>query len=139
MHIPTNDASLTIYLIEDNPIDIFIVQQMVELEFPQGSLITFPSTRQALEEFNQGKVPDHSPAQILLVDLDMPLLNGWEFLESYEKSAFYKRKSSPAYILTASINPKDVDKSKAFRSVAGFFSKPLTEEHIQRIKTHVNP
>ena len=138
MNLLPDTFPLIVYMVDDNPIDIFIVQQMLEYSCPNALLVSFSTARQAIEELNKEKAEDSTHAQVLLLDLDMPMLDGWEFLEKYEKSAFYQRKPAPVYIFTASINPKDVAKSKSYTSVEGFFSKPLKEEHLLELQKHIS-
>lgn len=128
---------LIIYLIEDNPIDSFIVQQWLQINFPKALLVPFFSANEALEGLNRVFVEDLATAQVLLLDLEMPLVDGWDFLESYERSPFYKHKPVPVYIFTASINPKEVNRSKVYKSIAGFILKPLKKVHLSLLEEQI--
>ena len=73
---------------------------------------------------------NNSDIDLILLDLNMPEMNGWEFLNIYEKA---NNKKAPVVILTSSINKDDVIKSKNYRSVKQFENKPLSINNITKI------
>ena len=73
---------------------------------------------------------NNSDIDLILLDLNMPEMNGWEFLNIYEKT---NNKKAPVVILTSSINKDDVIKSKNYRSVKQFENKPLSINNITKI------
>lgn len=77
---------------------------------------------------NYSVLPD-----LILLDLDMPEISGWDFLDIFEifKQYFVKRIS--IVILTSSIDIKDKEKISMYESVKGFYSKPFTQEAMQDI------
>ncbi len=74
-----------------------------------------------------------SPPDILFLDINMPGMNGWEFLDQLE--ALPAEKHSPVFIamLSTSVNPADHERAVSHNHVQGFFSKPLTEEALVHI------
>jgi CheY-like chemotaxis protein len=75
---------------------------------------------------------------IILVDINMPVLNGWEFLEVYEKLNIQRQKVF-LYMLSSSVYEYDIEKAKGFKSVDGFISKPLTIERLKELLQLVVP
>lgn len=75
---------------------------------------------------------------LIFLDINMPCMNGWEFLDEYKKINNNLFKKPVIIMLTTSINPDDKQRAESIPEVAGFENKPLTEEMIQRIiKTHL--
>jgi CheY-like chemotaxis protein len=73
-------------------------------------------------------VPD-----IILLDINMPKVNGWEFLEAYEKLPIQFKAKIVLIMLTTSLNPDDRVKASTFPSVKGFKEKYLDEGMLQDI------
>ena len=74
---------------------------------------------------------------LILVDLEMPICNGFEFLETFEKRKLNSMDNVMIVMLTTSLHPDDLERAKSFNSVAEYVYKPLTEEKIKTlISTH---
>jgi CheY-like chemotaxis protein len=67
---------------------------------------------------------------LILLDLNMPRMNGWEFIEEYIRMNGQVKKSAKIFFLTSSPNPDDVRRAKEIAEVTGFEKKPLTKERI---------
>jgi len=63
----------------------------------------------------------------------MPGMNGWEFLESYEKLEKEQKSKAIVVMLTTSLNPDERDKAKEIPQISGFLNKPLFAEGIKNI------
>ncbi len=84
-----------------------------------------------------GKMVDQQNSKILpdiiFLDLNMPRMNGWEFLDEYKKIMNNFCIKPIIIMLTTSINPDDKKRAESILEVAGFENKPLTAEMIQRV------
>jgi CheY-like chemotaxis protein len=70
---------------------------------------------------------------LIFLDINMPGMDGWEFLQEYEKLPPDQRGKMIIVMLTTSLNPEDELKAKASDGIAGFITKPLTREMVQDI------
>ncbi len=70
---------------------------------------------------------------ILLLDINMPTLSGWEFMKQYEKFGEVVKKQISIYILSSSLDQRDIDKAEMNPYIKGFISKPLKRETILSI------
>lgn len=77
---------------------------------------------------NKEALPD-----VILLDLDFPALNGWEFMEGYVDLVPTLAREVPVYLVSSSILKADKEKSKEFGIVRGFISKPLELGQLQKI------
>lgn len=69
---------------------------------------------------------------LIILDIDMPIMDGWEFLEEYEKKVpeEIKKNITIIFILTTSTNPKDKERALSYKNVKNFISKPLKESTL---------
>jgi two-component SAPR family response regulator len=79
--------------------------------------------------------PNHDATAILFLDINMPLMNGWEFLDRFEALEESIKKRIKIYILSSSVDKKDMDRAKANKNIIHYLVKPLTGETI-RLITH---
>jgi CheY-like chemotaxis protein len=81
---------------------------------------------------HQGKFAEREVAtpDLILLDINMPKLNGWEFVEEYRKLNGSRRKDMKIVFLTSSPNPDDMKRAQQIPEIAGFEKKPLTKERV---------
>ena len=68
---------------------------------------------------------------MILIDINMPVMNGWEFIEAYEALAIEHKVDM--YILSSSVYENDIEKTKSYKAVKGFISKPLSMERLTEL------
>jgi response regulator of citrate/malate metabolism len=72
---------------------------------------------------------DKFKTDLILLDINMPFMNGWDFLDVFEPMNLHK----PVVIVSSSRDKKDIEKSKQYKSVKGFYSKPLSVNNLSEI------
>jgi CheY-like chemotaxis protein len=119
--------AISIMLVDDNPDDNFFHEREIKRNNRENVVIKMTSGAKALDHLKS--IRDAGPhPDLILLDINMPGMNGWEFLEEYRRLEEEFKFRSVIIILTTSENPDDVAKAKGRASVSDYRSKPLTGE-----------
>ncbi|WP_242917375.1 response regulator [Pontibacter liquoris] len=121
---------MNIFLIDDDDLSRFLTQHTLLLEEAQLHIETFPSAMEALGALKAAgnEVPD-----IILLDLNMPVMDGWQLLEALGPLMPRLLDRCRIYILTSSLDLADSERAKAYALVSGLIHKPLKSEDIEVI------
>jgi len=123
-----------ILLIDDDSPTNFINQKIIESAEIKTPIKSYVNAENALEYLKEEGNYDGEPQPgLIFLDINMPGMNGWEFLEQYDQLPEEKRANIVLSILTTSINPDDRRLAENQQSVHAFLSKPLKKEHIRRL------
>ncbi len=118
-------------IIDDDPIFVFGVKKIMELIDFCNSLMVFRDGEEALHNLKaiisaNKKLPD-----VILLDLNMPVLDGWQFLEEFVKVPCEKKIT--IYIVSSSVDPEDVLRAKSYELVSDYIVKPVTVERLKEV------
>ena len=126
-----------VMLIDDNEIDNLINQKMIEAASITQHIYTHTGARSAIEFLKNVEKLDDIAGQILpdviFLDIDMPLMDGFQFLDEFERLHDATKNKCKIVMLTSSINPQDVNKSKEYSYVKKYINKPLSQENLEKL------
>ncbi len=120
-----------ILLIDDNPDDNFFHERIIGKSLCAEKVIAIESAIEALD-FLKNVDPKEIP-QLILLDINMPGMNGWEFLAEYSRLDKERRSCIVVVLLTTSHNPDDEQLARTYDIVCDFKIKPLTEPILRSI------
>jgi CheY-like chemotaxis protein len=123
----------SVMLVDDNEIDNLINQKMVEAASITQHIYVHTGARSAIEflrNIEKLELADQVLPDIIFLDIDMPLMDGFQFLDEFEKLKAATKTKCRIVMLTSSINPQDVNRSKKYANVKMYLNKPLTHESI---------
>jgi CheY-like chemotaxis protein len=123
-------------LIEDDLTATFLTKRLFHHEALTGDLTTFDLPVEALA-FIHAQVAAHTPPDIILLDLNMPVLSGWDVLDALEPLQEHLLGHCLVYVLTSSLATSDMARAKTYPLVAGFIHKPLDRHELQVIQDHL--
>jgi CheY-like chemotaxis protein len=129
MNSPSNPIS--ILLVDDDEINNFISIKLIKKALLNTEIMACLNGKFAIDQLFelQRKDPDKLPDYILL-DINMPIMNGWEFLDEYKRLNIDPQGKCKVFIISSSVFSNDINKARSYPLVKDFISKPLNVEKI---------
>lgn len=125
---------VSVLLIDDDEINNFISIKLIKKALLNTEIMACLNGKFAIDQLAdiQQKDPSKMPDYILL-DINMPIMNGWEFLEEFKRRNIDPQGKSKIYIISSSVFSNDINKAKSYPLVKDFISKPLNVEKIKEL------
>ncbi len=125
---------LNFIVIDDSKLDCFIAEKIIKNTGKCESVRSFLQAKDALH-FISSSVPDDMSHTIILVDIQMPVMSGFEFVEAFESLPGSIVNNYTIYVISSSINENDLHKVHNYKSVKQFLNKPLTSNNLTLLLT----
>jgi CheY-like chemotaxis protein len=125
-----------VMLIDDNEIDNLINQKMLEASNIAETIFMHTGAKSALEFLkNMEKLASNGVGlpEIIFLDIDMPLMDGFQFLDEFDKLSDYIKNNVSIIMLTSSINPQDLGKARKSNYIKKYINKPLTQDSLEKL------
>jgi CheY-like chemotaxis protein len=121
-----------VLLVEDDPITIMVCDRIIKMTSFSEKVTSCENGKIALDHLLSIKESGPIP-EIIFLDINMPVMNGWDFLEELEKVQNQFSKLPRIHLLSSTVDPEDYKKAKNFALVEDFISKPLSREALENI------
>ncbi|MBE7639371.1 MULTISPECIES: response regulator [Salegentibacter] len=122
-------------IIDDDKIYVNLVKKIIEIKKLSNNLLIFKNGKEALDHFklilenaNEEILPD-----IIFLDINMPIMDGWEFLNEFIKIKNIFDKKITLYVVSSSIDPRDLERAKSFNLVTDYLIKPIELKKFEKI------
>ncbi len=120
-------------LIDDDEIYQYIFRRQLELSHPLSQVHIFPNGKKGFEYLVSSlKNPSTIPEYIFL-DINMPIMDGWQFLEEFSALEQKLTKRINIYLVTSSIDERDIAKANKIEHVKEYLVKPISEDKILKV------
>jgi hypothetical protein len=126
-------------LLDDEDIFNFLSEEVIHQVNPDFPCEVFSESEAALT-YISSQIQQNLPVpDVILIDIRMPGMNGFDFLESIHQYSESSLKNTMVYILSSSLDSRDHKRAATFRMVKGFESKPLSEKMVLDIISKLPP
>lgn len=121
------------YIVDDDAIFVFVLKKLLEKNGNFGKMVDFKNGNDAIDILfsKESQLPC-----VILLDLNMPIIDGWQFLDQLEDSELKEQLN--VYIMSSSIDRSDIEKSKNYSIVKDFISKPVNADKLDKILSEIN-
>lgn len=132
------EQALNICVIDDDKIYQKLVQRTLERVKRRTNFLAFSDGEEALEylihcEDNNLTMPD-----IIFLDINMPIMDGWQFLDEFIKLKGHPTKKIVIYMVSSSINPLDINRASDISSLSGYIVKPISVARFEEIISNLS-
>ncbi len=122
-----------IFLVDDDQIFRTATTVLLQRELQEIQISEFKNGMEVYDKLMELEKKPEALPDIILLDINMPLMNGWEFLEELKGCSPELHKSIDIHILTSSIAPEDLNLSLTYDFIKGYITKPFTIEDVRGI------
>lgn len=120
-------------IIDDDDIYVYAIKRLIDIQKLCDNILVFKDGREALDYFkNNIKNIDLIP-DIILLDVKMPIMDGWQFVNEYIKLEIDKIKDVAMYMVSSSIDPRDIKRADAIPQIEKYLFKPITFDELKEI------
>lgn len=131
-----------VFCIDDDQITLTLCELVIKKAGFASEVVVAKNGKEGLaffsDFFSQAKKREtnREAPQIIFLDLNMPVMNGWDFLEDFLMKYSDRIPDTKVVILSSTVNPKDFSKANQYEIVIDFINKPLTVEGLDELKQH---
>ncbi|MEZ4827525.1 MAG: response regulator [Bacteroidia bacterium] len=123
----------SVMLVDDNEIDNIINEKIIEANSFADNILVFQTGQDALDYLAANQDNEDQLPEIVFLDINMPIMDGFQFLEDFEKFSEKVLEKCKIIMLSSSISPKDIDRAASSRFVKKYLNKPLNARYLEAI------
>lgn len=124
-------GSVTIMIVDNDQVNGFVLKNIIARNYSDAKILMFPDGADALKFLKERDQKGEDFPDVILLDIYMPIMNGFEFLEKYSEE--FNHKSANVFVMSNSLSKTDQQQANEFAVVKGFITKPLIYNNIQFI------
>ena len=123
----------TVMIIDDNTIDLYISSRLITKNYFGKKVLMYSDAKEALKYLQENQHDFSMLPQIIFVDIYMPIMSGFEFLDAYDKLPLDLKNKCRTYIISSTIDEDDIIRARRDKNVISFQVKPINKEFLERI------
>jgi CheY-like chemotaxis protein len=120
------------FIIDDDPIFVLLFKKIIQKSERFNLVKNFPDGQFAIEELLKINQDGTHLPDIIFLDLNMPNIDGWQFLDEIQKYNFKEKLT--IYIVSSSIDSNEIERAKQYNCVKNFISKPISLDFLDKME-----
>lgn len=124
---------LVICIVDDDDIYKFTLNKTIESQNFANKIMMFSDGEEAIDFLSDNLNDSNNLPDVIFLDINMPIMDGFEFMEEYIKIKPYVGKKIIIYMVTSSIDPVDIKRSKAISEISDYIVKPIDAKQLAEI------
>jgi CheY-like chemotaxis protein len=120
-------------IIDDSRLDCFIAEKIIQNSGTYSSVKSYMEATEAYEAIKNGIIGDDSIITIIILDIQMPVMNGFQFVEVFEQLSKEIQSKFAIFLFSSSINENDKNRLGNFPSIIRFYSKPISKDTVAQM------
>lgn len=120
-------------IIDDDTIYQFMLTRIINQHKLAESILSFLDGEKAIEYLIENKTKDDKIPDILFLDVNMPIMDGWMFIEEYARIKTEITKKIVVFMLSSSVDPLDIERAGKISEISNYIIKPIKIEEVIRI------
>lgn len=122
-----------ILIIDDHLVDVFITSKVIENSGLAKKILEYNSPFKALDYLRKNEAELEWIPDLIMLDINMPLVDGFRFLDEFAQLGENVRKKTKIVFLSSSVNPDEIERAQKNQYVVKFISKPLNSEKLRKL------
>lgn len=122
---------LSIMIVDNDQVNSFVLKNIITRNYSEAEISLLPDGADALEQLQKMDAEGEDFPDVILLDIYMPIINGFDFLDRYIVD--YSHKNSNIFVMSNSLSKEDQQRANKYAVVRGFITKPLIYNNIQFI------
>lgn len=126
----------SVFIIDDDPIYLYMLERIIrECNFSEN-ITSFDNGKPALDALSKNHLDTQRIPDVIFVDISMPIMNGWEFLDHLKETAVLEKKNIQIVLVSSSINPREIELIEKYPIVTKYIVKPITPSDLEALTTN---
>ncbi|WP_299112070.1 response regulator [uncultured Winogradskyella sp.] len=122
-------------IIDDDPIFVYGTRKIMEMADFSNAFMVYKNGKEALENLKPILKQEKNIPDVILLDINMPIMDGWQFLDEFIKVK--TKKPITIFVVSSSIDPQDIEKAKKYSIVKDYILKPISPDMLTVISKKI--
>jgi CheY-like chemotaxis protein len=119
--------------VDNDEVYLFLIRKLIEKKYAGNKMLEFYNGLEAIEFIKENIENTPLLPDIIFLDINMPVMDGWEFIESFKRVKQEIGKPITIYMVSSSVDDADIDRAKNIKEISDFVCKPMTIEKVNSI------